>query len=139
MTQYKQRQPAVQQCRCVHRGRGSFSVLGGEIFQIKLYWDESMGLRWGRRCKDMVGWPLPTRGSGERRRALTPHQGIVLTQEINTLTQLSRALAKPKITQKSRASLSTSQSDRLADQSTFGAGCLNRPVDDRLFGLTVDF
>ena len=137
--------PAVPVCTQGGRGGGSFSVLGAEIFQLELYtlyWGESMGLRWGRTCKEMVGWSLASRGRGERRRALTPHQ------DVKTLTQLSRAQAKPRTAQKSRACLSTSQSDRflstsqsdrLADQSTFGAGCLNRPVDDRLFGLTVVF
>ena len=93
-----------------------------------------MGLRCGRRCKELLGWSL-----AERTLALTPQQGI-LTQQIKTLTKLSGAVTQrtqPKTVQKNRAYLSTSQSVKAADQSTFGA-CLNRTVDDRIFGLTEE-
>ena len=98
-----------------------------------------MGLRCGRRCKELLGWS----SLAERTLALTPNQGV-LTHQIKTLSKLSRAvtdnsraLTQPKTVQKNRAYLSTSQSKRAPDQSTFGA-CLNRTVDDRIFGLTEE-
>ena len=99
-----------------------------------------MGLRWGRRCNELLSWSLaPTWCRAERAQGLITHQGI-LTQHRKTLTVLSRAVThrtRPKSGQKKGACLSTSPSGRLAEQSTFGA-CINRTVDDRLFGLSEE-
>ena len=111
-----------------------------------------MGLRWGRRCRELLGWSLQDHPGSlqaprvrvERRRTLAPHQNIV-NQQIKTLTQLSRDITQSrrtftqsKTTQGQKAFLSTSQSEmRMPEQSTFGS-CLNRTVDDRLFGLTEE-
>ena len=97
-------------------------------------------LRWGRRCNELLSWSLaPTWCRAEGAQDLITHQGI-LTQHRKTLAVLSRAVThrtRPKSGQKKGGCLSTSQSGRLTEQSTFGA-CINRTVDDRLFGLSEE-